>query len=452
MQRVLPPSAVTLPLLDLSTIDLDAREAVIQEVAADSAAQTFDLAHDVPWRAQLLRLASDDHALLLTIHHIAVDGWSVSVLLGEMAAVYRSEPALPPLALQYADVARWQRQWLDEGLLEPQLDYWIRTLDGLPPALALPTDHPRRPDRSRRAGVERFVIDAELAAGLARLGRTLDATTFMTLLAAFNVLLSRHAGQHDIAVGTPIANRTRPELEPLIGFFANTLVMRTRLDGDPDFAALVRRVRAASLGAYANQDVPFEQLVETLQPERSLDYTPLFQVLFVMQGASEGHRRARARDLADRPAGHHREVRPDALDRRARADVVRSARIRRRFVRPPVDSGDGPALPDAAGRDRPHTRRAHQPFADVDAGGTARARRGRTGARAGVLGRRHGPRALQPTGGTHARRHGGRRRRPIVDLSRVGRTRQSGRALSAQRSVPGPTCRSGCRSIDRWSR
>ena len=287
VQRVLPPSAVTLPLLDLSTIDLDAREAVIQEVAADSAAQTFDLAHDVPWRAQLLRLASDDHALLLTIHHIAVDGWSVSVLLGEMAAVYRSEPALPPLALQYADVARWQRQWLDEGLLEPQLDYWIRTLDGLPPALALPTDHPRRPDRSRRAGVERFVIDAELAAGLARLGRALDATTFMTLLAAFNVLLSRHAGQHDIAVGTPIANRTRPELEPLIGFFANTLVMRTRLDGDPDFAALVRRVRAASLGAFANQDVPFEQLVETLQPERSLDYTPLFQVLFVMQGAQK---------------------------------------------------------------------------------------------------------------------------------------------------------------------
>ncbi len=222
------------------------------------------------------------HVLLLSIHHIVIDGWSMGVVLRELAALYQGERRAPPLALQYADYAAWQRDARNAGALRSQLDYWREHLAGLPPAARAA----RRPAARRAAGAARGNRALHARAGVAPkrcagVAREMGATRFMVLLAAFDVLLARASGQRDIAVGTPIANRTRPELQPLVGFFANTVVVRVDLEGEPSFAEVVRRVREAALGAYAHQDVPFEQVVEALQPERSLAHTPLFQVLFV---------------------------------------------------------------------------------------------------------------------------------------------------------------------------
>ncbi len=251
----------------------------------------FDLARGPLLRVTLLRAGAEQHVLVVAMHHVVTDGWSMGVFFGELWTLYgaflddRPSP-LPELAVQYADYAVWQRKQLTGEALDAQLAFWREALDGAPPLLELPIDRPRPASRARRPGARhRFAVDAELAAALRELGRGEGATPFMTALAAFQLLLSRYAGGEDVVVGTPIAGRTRPELEPLVGVFVNTLAIRARMDGDPTFRELLRRTREATLGAFGHQDVPFERLVEELRVERSLSHTPLFQVMFTLQSA-----------------------------------------------------------------------------------------------------------------------------------------------------------------------
>ncbi|MEW5931706.1 MAG: amino acid adenylation domain-containing protein, partial [Gemmatimonadota bacterium] len=250
----------------------------------------FDLEAGPLFRLRLARLAGGDHLLLVVLHHSIGDGWSAGVLLRELAALYRAFAAgasspLPEPPVQPRDHAAWQRRHLEGAALDAQLAWWRERLAGAPPVLELPTDRPRPPVPGFRAGTVRFALDAELTASLKALSRREGATPFMTLLAAWQLLLSRYAGQDDVVVGTPIAGRTRAELEGLVGFFVNTLALRTDLSGDPRFPELLGRVREATLDAYARQDLPFERLVEALQPERDLSRNPVFQVLFVLQNA-----------------------------------------------------------------------------------------------------------------------------------------------------------------------
>ncbi len=284
VQEVLAERPIVLGRRDLSHAGTAVAEHEALRQAAALAARPFDLAADALLRAELLRLAPRHHVLLLVIHHIVVDGWSAGVLMQELAAAYSGE-SLPALEIQYADFAAWQRAEAQEERLAAQVDYWKRRLDGLPPLLELPTDRPRIARGERRAGIERFGLDAAIASRVRECARRLEATPFMVLLAAFQALLVRLTGQRDIAVGTPIAHRTAPQVEPLIGFFANTVVLRASFEGAPGFDEVVRRVREAALDAYAHQDAPFERVVDAVQPERSLAHTPLFQVLFVLQNA-----------------------------------------------------------------------------------------------------------------------------------------------------------------------
>jgi hypothetical protein len=225
--------------------------------------------------------------VLLTIHHIVTDGWSMGVAALELATLYESyttgkDPSLPELPIQYADYAAWQRQYLQGALLDDLLVYWSRCLDDLVP-LDLPTDRPRPAVRSARGDTRFFSLSPELSAGLGELGFREGTTLFMTALAALQLLLSRYCGQDDIAVGVPVANRTRPEIENLVGYFVNMLVMRTDLSGDPTFRVLLSRVRQTALGAFEDQELPFGKLVEVLQPARDLSRAPLFDVMFVLQ-------------------------------------------------------------------------------------------------------------------------------------------------------------------------
>ena len=225
--------------------------------------------------------------MLLTIHHIVGDEWSMGVLVREMATLYAAHSQAQPsplreLPVQYADYAAWQREWLQGELLTSQIDYWRQQLHGLP-VLDLPTDRPRPAIQTYNGTRYSFEISPELSEAVDALARQQRVTKFMTLLAAFQTLLHRYSAQDDIVIGTPIAGRTRLETESLIGLFVNTLVLREDLSGDPDFMELLRRVRETAFAAYAHDDVPFEKLVEQLQPERDLSRTPLFQVGFVLQ-------------------------------------------------------------------------------------------------------------------------------------------------------------------------
>ncbi|MGK3964938.1 amino acid adenylation domain-containing protein [Sorangium sp. So ce118] len=281
------PDAWPLPLVDLAELPAPAREASLQRRASEEASRPFDLEEGPLLRASLFRLAPDEHALLITLHHIASDGWSLGVLARELTAAYEAlareeEPPLRPLPVQYADYAVWQRQELTPEVLQAEREIWRQRLDGAPP-IALPTDRPRPAARSSRGRTHRFALPRDLAAALRRRSQELGATLFMTLLAAFEALLHRHSGQEDFCVGTPVAGRGRTELEPLIGLFVNTLVLRARLDGDPTFEELVGRVKADALEAYAHQDLPFELVVDALAVERDLSRNPLFQVMFALQ-------------------------------------------------------------------------------------------------------------------------------------------------------------------------
>lgn len=280
----------TLTVVDLTSHGAAEREAEALRLVSAETMRPFDLLRRIPLRATLLRLSDEEHILLLTLHHICADGWSIGIFFEELAELYAAlvnedAPRLPPLPVQYVDYAYWQRGWLRGQVWEEQLAYWRRQLHGAPPLIALPCDHPRPPVQSFRGALKHFALPAGLAESLKAFGRQEGATLFMTLLAAYNTLLSRYTGQEDICVGSPIANRPRLEIEKLIGFFANTLVLRTDLSGGPSFRQLVRRVRDTTLGAYAHQDVPFEKLVQVLAPQRSMAYTPLFQVAFALQNA-----------------------------------------------------------------------------------------------------------------------------------------------------------------------
>ncbi|MCS6844354.1 MAG: condensation domain-containing protein, partial [Caldilineales bacterium] len=293
-QVIAPALALDLPLDDLSSLpDAAAREAEAMRRVTEEVRRPFDLSRGPLIRGRLLRLAEDDHIAVVTVHHIAADGWSLGVLTGELAALYQADvqglPAdLPPLPLQYADYAAWQRRWLEGGdggpsPLEAQLAYWREQLAGLPPRLELPTDRPRPPVQTSNGSVYTFRLPADLSERLIRLSRDEGVTLYMTLLAGYQTLLARYANQADVAVGSVVANRPRPELEGLVGFFVNTLVFRTRFDGDPTFRELLARVRETVLAAFAHADVPFEMLVDAIQPQRDLSHTPLFQAAFSLQ-------------------------------------------------------------------------------------------------------------------------------------------------------------------------
>ncbi|HEU4558943.1 MAG TPA: non-ribosomal peptide synthase/polyketide synthase, partial [Longimicrobium sp.] len=288
VQVIAPFGGFALPVEELSELGEADREAALRRRADDEARRPFDLAAGPLFRAALLRLGAEDHVLLLGMHHIVGDGWSLGVLGRELAALYAAyregrESPLPELPVQYADYAVWQREQLAGDALDRQLAYWKERLAGAPELLELPTDRPRPAVQSYRGATVPVALSPELLERLQALGRSEGATLYMTLLGAFQVLLSKYGGSEDVVVGSPIAGRTRGEVEELIGFFVNTLVLRTDLSGDPSFRELLARVREATLGAYEHQDVPFERLVEELQPERSLSHAPLFQVMFALQ-------------------------------------------------------------------------------------------------------------------------------------------------------------------------
>ncbi|HEU4964584.1 MAG TPA: amino acid adenylation domain-containing protein [Bacilli bacterium] len=289
-QVITEPQDAPLPLVDLTATPANEQEAAMNRLFQAEFAQGFDLRQGPLFRAKLLRFSDEEHVLLLLMHHIVSDGWSMGVLLGELASLYDAntggQPAnLPDLAVQYADFAQWQRNWLQGDVLDEQLSYWTQQLGGTLPVLQLPTDRPKPSTPSSRGAIYKEALPQHLFEQLQALSRREGVTLFMTLLAAYQTLLHRYSGQDDLVIGSPIAGRNRSEVEGLIGFFVNTLVLRTDLSGAPTFRDLLTRVREVAVGAYAHQDLPFERLVEALQPDRELTASPLFQVTFAVNNA-----------------------------------------------------------------------------------------------------------------------------------------------------------------------
>jgi len=277
-------------LIDLNQFANEKQEAEALRLAREDALCPFDLESGPLFRVTLLRLSDNEHIALLTIHHIISDGWSMSVLIAELAKLYEAflagKPSpLPELSIQYVDYALWQQRWLNDGLQEEHLAYWQKELDGAESLLALPTDRPRPAVQANRGASYHFELSPALTAAIKDLSRRAGATYFITLLAIFDVLLYRYSGQDDISIGTPVANRSRAEIEGLLGFFVNTLVLRVDLSGAPSFRELLGRVREVTLEAQSHQDLPFEMLVDDLQPARDMSYSPLFQVMFALQNA-----------------------------------------------------------------------------------------------------------------------------------------------------------------------
>src|SRR5690349_11443535 len=293
VQVVAPHQNVALTHVDLSELPPAEREAEARRMAEIEALSPFDLGKGPVLRAQVIRLAEEDHVVLFTVHHIASDLWSMGVLVRELMALYdaishdRPSP-LPELPIQYADFAAWQRNWLQGHELEKQLDFWKGHLAGAPAVIELPTDRPRPAVQSFNGAIVSFDLPKQHSNDIMLTTRREGVTLFMFLLAAFNVLLSRYTGQKDIVVGTPVAGRNRAETENLMGFFVNTLALRTNLSGVPTFRELLARVREVALGTNAHQDFPFERLVEEIQPERSLSHSPIFQVMCALQNVRAG--------------------------------------------------------------------------------------------------------------------------------------------------------------------
>ncbi|MBI4782433.1 MAG: amino acid adenylation domain-containing protein [Oscillatoriophycideae cyanobacterium NC_groundwater_1537_Pr4_S-0.65um_50_18] len=288
-QTIASSLSLHLPVIDLQSIPTLDRDVTLQRLATEEAHRPFKLTTGPLLRVTLLKLAETEHILLLTLHHIISDGWSMGVLMQELGVLYtaflngQSSP-LSELSIQYADFAHWQRRSLQGEILESQLAYWGQQLKDLP-GLNLPTDRPHPPVQGHRGATQPLALSPTLTAALEALGQAEGVTLFMTLFTAFQILLYRYTGQTDLAVGVPIANRNRSEIEGLIGFFVNSLVLRTNLAGNPTFRELLRQVREVALAAYAHQDVPFEKLVEELHPDRDLSRNPLFQVVFALQNA-----------------------------------------------------------------------------------------------------------------------------------------------------------------------
>ncbi|HEV2861259.1 MAG TPA: condensation domain-containing protein, partial [Pyrinomonadaceae bacterium] len=278
--------------LGLEVLDIGGGEERARAVAREMAREGFDLGRAPLARARLLRLGGDEHVLVVVMHHIISDGWSTGVLVGELVRLYaayseggeeEAREAVRALPVQYPDFAVWQNRWLESGAMESQLAYWKNQLAGAATVLQLPTDHERPAKQTHRGAQVALALSPDLTSSVKRLAREHSATPFMLLLSAFYVLLRRYTSQPDILVGTPVANRTRPEIEPLIGFFVNTLVLRADLSDDPSFLELLKRVKRTALDAYANQDLPFEKLVEVLNPARDMSRSAMFQVMFVQQ-------------------------------------------------------------------------------------------------------------------------------------------------------------------------
>jgi len=291
VQLIAPSLSLPLPVIDLRDLPDTQRDIEVQRLLTEEARQSFQLEKGPLLSAKLLRLEKQQHVFVLVIHHIISDGWSMGVLMREMSKLYEALTAgqpdpLPALPIQYADFAQWQRKALRGELLDEQLRYWEERLAGAAPVLELPTDRPRPAVQSFNGTHDTWLLDDTVADGLKRLGQQEKSTLFMTLLAAFQMLLRHYTRQQDIVVGSPIAGRQQQQTEGLIGFFVNTLALRTNLSGDPTFRELLGEVRETTLEAYAHQDLPFEKVVEELKPERSLSYSPLFQIMFVLENAS----------------------------------------------------------------------------------------------------------------------------------------------------------------------
>jgi aspartate racemase len=287
-QAITPSITLTLPLTDLGEHPETEREVIAQQIATQEAQQPFNLAQEPLFRAKLLRLTEAESVLLLNMHHIVSDGWSFDIFFQELAALYSAfstnKPSpLPELPIQYADFAYWQREWLQDEVIESQLSYWRQQLSGSLPILQLPTDHPRPPVQTYRGKYQSLKLPLNLTKALKALSQQEAVTLFMTLLAAFQTLLSRYSGQEDIIVGIPIAGRNQVETEGLIGLFVNSLAIRTNLSINPSFRQLLSQVREVTLEAYDHQDLPLEKLIEELKSERDLSRSPLFQVMFAFQ-------------------------------------------------------------------------------------------------------------------------------------------------------------------------
>ncbi|WP_229210052.1 condensation domain-containing protein, partial [Duganella sp. Root1480D1] len=292
VQMVEPEARFSLEVQDCSDIPPAGHVAAIAAANLDAVRTPFNLTAGPALRGRLLRLAEDEHVIFITLHHIVADGWSMGILVREVSVLYeaysagRADP-LPPLAIQYGDFAAWQRK--QGAALQRQLAFWRTHLEGAPELLALPTDRPRPAMQSFAGSRCLLKLDAPLTAGLRALAQRHGATLFMTLLAGWSLLLSRISGQDDVVVGMPVANRQRAELEPLIGFFVNTLALRVHCEAQESVEQMLARVKAGALAAFANQDVPFEQVVEALKPARTLAYNALFQAMFTMHsGSAEG--------------------------------------------------------------------------------------------------------------------------------------------------------------------
>lgn len=288
VQVIRQPGPFELPVVDLTHLPAGEREAEVQRLGLEEVRRPMDLAKDMLLRVKLFRLAEDDHVLVLTIHHIISDGWSMGVLIRELGALYagytsQSPVELPELPIQYADYAAWQQEYLSGERMEKLLDYWKRQLENLPGLLELPTDYPRPAVQSYRGDHYSFEINSDTVNRLRAFCNQEGVTVYMALLSIYQLLLSRYTGEEDIPVGTAIANRTRKQVEGLIGFFVNTLVLRGDLSGEPSFRELLKRTRKVCLDAYTHQDMPFETLVDILQPERNMSHSPLFQVAFDLQ-------------------------------------------------------------------------------------------------------------------------------------------------------------------------
>ncbi|MEM1253383.1 MAG: amino acid adenylation domain-containing protein [Cyanobacteria bacterium P01_H01_bin.21] len=286
VQVISSRSNLSLPVVDVPALS----NQTLEDLIFEEAKKVFDLASGPLMRSRLLRCGSEDHVLVITLHHIVADGWSIDIFARELGEFYSAfiedrTPDLPELPIQYADFACWQRQYLQGAVLDTMLAHWQRTLAGAPPVLALPTDYPRSPVQTFNGSSARFQVDTELSQQLQQLAQQTNVTLFMLLLAVFQILLRRYSAQDDIVVGAPVANRNRAETAGLIGYFVNILVLRTDLSGNPTFQEVLKRVYDVAMDAYTYQDLPFEKLVEVLQPERSLSHTPLFQVMFVLQNA-----------------------------------------------------------------------------------------------------------------------------------------------------------------------
>lgn len=293
IQVIAPELHIEAPLSDLSGLDVRIRQQRIESALRREREEEFDLAQGPLLRARLLKLDEDEHILLLTFHHIIADGWSLGIFNQEFIAFYEAfqsggqdaQHLLEPLPVQYPDFALWQRTWLDQAEMAREMEYWKQQLAGIPEQLVLPQDRPRQARQTFAAGVHSHTLSSAHATALKRLAHSGNATLYMALLSALAVLLERYSGQKDIVVGSPIANRQEAQLEKLIGFFVNSLVMRIRVEEEQTFPQLLARVREVALAAYQHQDLPFEKLVEELAPRRSLNTPPIFQVMFALQNA-----------------------------------------------------------------------------------------------------------------------------------------------------------------------